>query len=304
MTRQYVADSLDMGDIKSSMDVSLEVARRELQPGSVEVIPPEKAPVKQIVLTGDKADLRTLPIPMHQKDDAGAYLTMACAMKGLNRDFYDITFTKNKFYEPRRMSFSAHKHHHLEAMTCEYEAENKRAPVIVILGHHPAFYLSTCCMTPMGNNDYLTASAFLNEPLRLTPSTTWGDKFLVPADAEVIIEGEIPPHVRDTQNPFGEILGYYQVEMKVPVIEVTAITYRRNGIVEDFWPGHMDHWNLGSIPKEGSVYNVIKKNIPGIKAIHLPLPAQDAASLTSPSKKNSKMSPIKPACKPSLKCLT
>ena len=192
MTRQYVADSLDMGDIKSSMDVSLEVARRELQPGSVEVIPPEKAPVKQVVLTGDKADLRTLPIPMHQKDDAGAYLTMACAMKGLNRDFYDITFTKNKFYEPRRMSFSAHKHHHLEAMTCEYEAENKRAPVIVILSHHPAFYLSTCCMTPMGNNDYLTASAFLNEPLRLTPSTTWGDKFLVPADAEVIIEGEIP----------------------------------------------------------------------------------------------------------------
>jgi 2,5-furandicarboxylate decarboxylase 1 len=270
VTRQYVADSLDMGDIKSGMDVSLEVAKRELQQGSVQVIPPEKAPVKEVVLTGDKADLRTLPIPMHQKDDAGAYLTMACAMKGLNKDFYDITFTKNKYYEPRRMSFSAHKHHHLEAMTCEYEAENKRAPVIVILGHHPAFYLSTCCMTPMGNNDYLTASAFLQEPLRLTPSTTWGDKFLVPADAEVIIEGEIPPGVRDTQNPFGEILGYYQVEMQVPVIEVTAITYRRNGIVEDFWPGHMDHWNLGSIPKEGSVYNVIKKNIPGIKAIHLP----------------------------------
>lgn len=270
VTRQYVADSLYMGDIKSGMEVSLEVARRELQQGSVEVIPPEKAPVKQVVLTGDRADLRNLPIPLHQKDDAGAYLTMACAMKGLNSDFYDITFTKNKFYEPRRMSFSAHKHHHLEAMTCEYEAQNKRAPVIVILGHHPAFYLSTCCMTPLGNNDYLTASAFLQEPLRLTPSTTWGDKFLVPADAEVIIEGEIPPGVRDTQNPFGEILGYYQVEMQVPVIEVTAITYRRGGIVEDFWPGHMDHWNLGSIPKEGSVYNVIKKNIPGIKAIHLP----------------------------------
>ena len=59
-------------------------------------------------------------------------------------------------------------------------------------------------MTPMGNNDYLTASAFLQEPLRLTPSTTWGDKFLVPADAEVIIR-KIPPGVRDKQNPFGEI---------------------------------------------------------------------------------------------------
>jgi 2,5-furandicarboxylate decarboxylase 1 len=269
VTREFVADSLDMTELTSPMDVSREVAKLELQKGSVNVVAPEKAPVKEVVLTGDKADLRILPMPMHQKDDVAPYHTMACAMKGINSDFYDITFTKNRYYSPQRMSFSAHKHHHLEAMTCEYEAQNQRAPVIVILGHHPAFYLSSCAMTAFGNNDYLTASAFLREPLRLTPSTTWGDRFMVPADAEVIIEGEIPPHVRDKQNPFGEILGYYQGEMEVPVIEVTAITMRKNAIVQDFWPGHMDHWNLGSIPKEGSVYNVIKKNIPGIKAIHL-----------------------------------
>ena len=110
--------------------------------------------------------------------------------------------------------------------------------------------------------------------------------------------------MRDTQNPFGEILGYYQVEMDVPVIEVTAITHRRDGIVEDFWPGHMDHWNLGSIPKEGSVYNVIKKNVPGIKAIHLPPSGADAASATSRSKKNSRTSPTKPACRRSSRCPT
>jgi len=270
VTRQFCADSLDMGELKSNMDLSLEVARRELAKGEVQIIGRDKAPVKEAVYKGDRADLRVLPIPMHQKDDVGPYLTMACAMKGLNSDFYDITFTKNRYYEPRRMSFSAHAHHHLEAMTHQYEKQNLRAPVIVILGHHPAFFLSSCAMTPFGNNDYLTASAFLGEPLRLTPSETWGDNFLVPADAEVIIEGEIPPGVRDSQNPFGEILGYYQVEMKVPVIEVTAITHRKNAIVEDFWPGHMDHWNLGSIPKEGSAYNIIKRNVPGIKAIHLP----------------------------------
>lgn len=270
ITRQFCADALGMGDLKSNMDLSLEVARRELQKGDTETLPKAKAPCKEVVLKGSQVDLRTLPISMHQKDDVGAYLTMACVMKSIEGGFYDITFTKNMYYEPRRMSFSAHAHHHLEAMTTEYEKKNKRAPVIVVLGHHPAFFLSSCCMTPFGNNDYLTASAFLQEPLRLTPSETWGEDFLVPADAEVIIEGEVPPHVRESQNPFGEILGYYQIEMKVPVLEVTAITHRKNGIVEDFWPGQMDHWNLGGIPKEGSVFNVIKKNVPGIKAIHLP----------------------------------
>jgi 2,5-furandicarboxylate decarboxylase 1 len=270
VTRQFCADALEMGELKSSMDLSLEVARRELGHGELETIPASKAPCKEVIHRGADADLRMLPIPMHHQDDAGAYLTMACAMKSASNGFYDITFTKNMYYEPRRMSFSAHPHHHLEAMVQEYEKLNRRAPVIVILGHHPAFFLSTCCMTPYGNNDYITASAFLQEPLRLAPSETWGEDFLVPADAEVIIEGEVPPGVRESQNPFGEILGYYQREMKVPVIEVTAITHRRAGIVQDFWPGQMDHWNLGGIPKEGSVFNVIKKNVPGIRAIHLP----------------------------------
>jgi len=270
VTRQFCADALDMGDLKSNMDLSLEVARRELQKGDLETIPPGKAPCKEVVLKGPKADLRILPVPMHWKDDVGPYLTMTCVMKSIDDGFYDITFTKNMYYTPQRMSFSAHPHHHLEAMVQEYEKKNRRAPVIVVLGHHPAFFLSSCCMTPYGNNDYATAAAFLREPLRLTLSETWGEDFLVPADAEVIIEGEVPPHVRESQNPFGEILGYYQWEMKVPVIEVTAITHRKRAIVEDFWPGQMDHWNLGGIPKEGSVYNVIKKNVPGIKALHLP----------------------------------
>ena len=33
VSRQYIADSLDMGDIKSPMEVSLEVARLEQQQG-------------------------------------------------------------------------------------------------------------------------------------------------------------------------------------------------------------------------------------------------------------------------------
>ena len=269
VTRQLCADALGMDGLKSNMELSLEVARLEQQKGEVENLPKDTAPCKEIVLRGAEADIGTLPIPMHHKDDVGPYFTMACVMKSPEGGFYDITFTKNMYYGPRKMSFSAHPHHHLEAILQEYEKKNQRAPVIVILGHHPALFLSTCCVTPFGNDDYRTAAAFLKEPLRLTPSESWGENFLVPADAEVIIEGEVPPGVREKQNPFGEILGYYQEEMKVPVIEVTAITHRKNGVVQDFWPGRMDHWNLGGIPKEGSVFNVIKKNVPGIRAIHL-----------------------------------
>ncbi len=91
VSRQYVADSLDMGDIKSPMEVSLEVAKLEQQQGKIDVIAPEKAPVKEVVLTGEKADLRSCRCPCTKKAMPGPYHTMTCAMKGLNKDFYDIT---------------------------------------------------------------------------------------------------------------------------------------------------------------------------------------------------------------------
>src|SRR5438132_2189201 len=74
VARQYVADSLGMGDIKSPMEVSLEVARRELKDGKVEVIPPERAPDKEVVITGDQAYFRKLVILMYQTDDDVLYL--------------------------------------------------------------------------------------------------------------------------------------------------------------------------------------------------------------------------------------
>ena len=270
INRQLCADALGMGDLKSPMDLSLEIAARELQKGKTTVVTVSEAPCKEVVLKGRKADLTILPIAMHHKDDCAPYLTMTCVIKGMNQDFYDVTFTKNKYLGPHKTCISAHQHHHMDTMIQEYERKDRRTPVIIVLGHHPAFYLASCCLTPFGNNDYETAAAMLQEPLRLVPSETWGKDFLVPADAEIIIEGEIPPHIRETQNPFGEIMGYYQWKFAVPVIEVKAITHRKNAVMQDVWPGNLDHWNLGGIPKEGSVFNLIKKNIPGITAIHLP----------------------------------
>jgi UbiD family decarboxylase len=247
-----------------------EFAQRENCQGHLELVAESEAPCKEVVWEGEAASLLKLPVPMHHQKDVGPYLTMTCIMKGLDQEFYDITFTKNMVKGPNRMSVSAHPHHHLEAMLAEYEMKKMKAPIIVVLGHHPAFYLSSCCITPYGNNDYLTASSFLGEPFRLTPSQTWGNGFLVPADAEIIVEAEIPPGVRETQNPFGEIAGYYQAEMSMPVAEVKAITMKKEGMMQGVFPGHPEHWNLGGIPKEGSVYSVIKRNLPGLKAIHLP----------------------------------
>src|SRR3990167_6794142 len=67
VTRQLCADALGMGELKSNMDLSLEVARRELLKGEVETLPKGKAPCKEVVLKGSQADVRILPISMQDR---------------------------------------------------------------------------------------------------------------------------------------------------------------------------------------------------------------------------------------------
>lgn len=267
-TRGLCAMALGLPAEKGGMELVEEFGRREEMPGSTEIA--DHAPCQEVVRRADDVDLWTLPIPLHHIKDVGPYFTMTCIMKGLNQEFYDITFTKNWVKDPHKMSISAHGHHHLAKIIAEHEKRHLATPMVVVLGHHPAFYLSACSLMPYQNDDYLTASAFLKEPLRLAPSITWGSDFMVPADAEIIIETEIPPGIRETQNPFGEIAGYYQPAMQSPVAEVKAMTTKQHPIMQGIFPGRSEHWHLGGIPKEGSLYKNIKRKFPGVKAVHLP----------------------------------
>ena len=93
---------------------------------------------------------------------------------------------------------------------------------------------------------------------------------MVPADAEMIIEGEIPANVREVEGPFGEFPGTYGPQRLRWIIDVKAMTHRKNAIYQDIFVGHADDWVMGAIPKEGALYNRIKGVVPGVKAVHLP----------------------------------
>ncbi|MBW2409858.1 MAG: UbiD family decarboxylase [Deltaproteobacteria bacterium] len=267
VSRGLCARAIGLAYEQSGMELIKTFGRLEQKTGRMETI--SEAPCQQIVWPEKDIDLWRLPIALHHKDDVGPYFTMTCIMKAYKKDFYDITFTKNWVKEPRKMSVSAHGHHHLARIIADYERQDLVTPMIVVLGHHPAFFLSACCLMPYANNDYQTAGAFLAEPLRLTPSKSWGDEFLVPADAEIVIEAEVLPGVREPQNPFGEIAGYYQPRLQLPVARVKAVTMKKDAIMQGIFPGQAEHWHLGGIPKEGSAFKAIRRKFPDVKAFHL-----------------------------------
>lgn len=269
-TRERCAVALGMNPAECKMPLSLEYARRE----NVS-IPPEtisgQVPVQEVIQTGSAIDVGLLPIVRHFEMDMGPVLTMTCCMKDPDTGSYDISFIKN-FYKgkPDYMGVSIHSPH-LERIVKRYNELGKPAPIITILGHHPAFYLGSLALTSFERDDYELVGGFLGEPLRVASSITWGEDFLVPADAEIIIEGELLPGVKEVVDPFGEVTRQYQAQCLRQAMQIKAITRKKDAIMQDIFSGHHGHWNLGAIPKEGSVYNSLQSKVGGIKAVHMPL---------------------------------
>lgn len=269
-TRERCAMALGLDPARPGMELSLGYSALERQKVEPVVVSRAEAPVKENVLVGEDADVRILPIVRHYEMDLGPVLTMAHVMPARDGSFYEVSFAKT-FYknDPRRMVVSIHTPH-LERLLAEYERRDEPAPIVNVLGHHPAFYLGCLALAPYANDDYATIGSFLRESLRLVPSETWGDRVMVPADAEIVIEGEIPPGQRGIADPFGEVTRLYQAQCLRPIFQVKAITFRHNAIMQDVFSGHRGHWNLGALPKEGSVFNALQRKFGNIKAVHLP----------------------------------
>lgn len=269
-SRKRCALALGHDTDKHKIDLSLEYAR--LAAGAIDpvVLDSSEAPVKQVVLQGERVDMGRLPVVKHYEMDLSPVYTMAMAMKDPDAGAYNVAFIK-AFYknDPRRLGISIHSTHS-ERILRKYEERGEPAPVAHILGHHPAFYLGALALSPYDSDDYAAIGSFMREPLRLTPSTTWGEDFMVPADAEIIVEGEILPGGREVVDPFGEVTRHYQAQCLRQSMQVTALTRRKAAYLQDIFSGHEGHWNLGGIPKEGSVFNAVNARVGNVTAVHMP----------------------------------
>lgn len=93
----------------------------------------------------------------------------------------------------------------------------------------------------------------------------------VPASSEIVIEGRILPHVREDEGPFGEFSGYYAGGvLKMPIIEVSALTQRANAIYQAANTGVpiTENHVIKEIPWEAATFSDIRKKYPEVRALH------------------------------------
>ena len=137
-----------------------------------------------------------------------------------------------------------------------HEERGKEMKIAYWIGHHPAVIMRATSALGYPESHYVAAGAVAGQPLRLAPSETLGDDFLVPADAEFVIEGVMAPEKRALEAPFGEYPRYYGPQRMSPVFDVTALTCR-NGAIWDSYLVGIDN-NYGGTQEEADIYSRVK----------------------------------------------
>ena len=235
------------------------------------VVPPKlvsSAPCKDVIHTGKDVDLTQLPIPTFSEKDPAPFITLGLCISrdpkggGKNTSIYRLQLKGRS-----RLGIMAQQ---LVRQLTEAESIGKGLPIAIAIGTDPVLALATQWMAPYGTDELALAGALRGEPVEVVKAETVDLE--VPATAEIIIEGMVLPNVREEEGPFGEVSGYYTPANPKPIIEVSAITHRRNPIYQAALTGMPTTENhiLKQLPLEASFYWQLKKEFPGVTAVHFP----------------------------------
>ena len=108
----------------------------------------------------------------------------------------------------------------------------------VFIGGPPSLLLAAASKVPYGVDEYGLAGALNGAPVPVVQAETFDA--LVPANAELVIEGEIRTDMLEPEAPFGEASGYLGPRKMEKIFDVKAITHRRKpiyqGIISEFPP--------------------------------------------------------------------
>ncbi|MBI2881921.1 MAG: UbiD family decarboxylase [Candidatus Tectomicrobia bacterium] len=230
-----------------------EVARRLAQgPGETHRV--ETAPCKEVIWLGKEADLFRLPIAVHSKGDGGRYIGSGVHVtRDPDTGVQNECILRNQIRESHHTGFMMARRHSFEHYK-KYQARREPMPMAVVIGLHPAYEIAAVYSgRHTGCDEFALAGSLLGEPVELVRCET--SDIWVPAGAEIVIEGEVPPGVFEEEGPFGEFTGYMGKAGKRPVWDVKAITLRKNAIYRHLNASQFtDHQVLGAVSNEAELY--------------------------------------------------
>lgn len=232
-----------------------------------------KAPVQDFV--SELPDLAMLPVQTCWPGDAGPLLTWPVVLTRpygtVSADVarYNAGVYRAQVLGRDRLILRWLAHRGGAAHHRSWASRKQKMPVAIVLGADPATLLSAALPLPETVSELAFSGVLRGSRAELVPARTV--PLLVPAHAEMVLEGWVSASETAPEGPFGDHTGYYNAVEPFPVMQVTAVTHRRD-------PLYLST-STGRPPDEpsviGEVFNdlalpVIRQQIPEVRDLWLP----------------------------------
>ena len=226
---------------RMGMGCALEEIEQRWMRAATAPIPPrivEDAPCQEIVISGEALDQRGnaldgLPVPISTPGwDIAPFTTLSAYItKDPDTGIQNMGVYRGQLKAPRRLGMNPS----LELRPGIYvhwekqKARGKKLPAAVLLGAPPCVIFAAVQKLPETMDELQVAGALVGAPINVVQAKTVD--LLVPAEAEIVIEGLIDTEYLEPEAPFGESHGHVNLQEFNAYMDVTCITRRRDAIL-------------------------------------------------------------------------
>jgi UbiD family decarboxylase len=236
------------------------------------------APVQEEVYSGSKLrefPVTRLPSPVEEPGfSCGIRVTAPFITKDPETGMRNVGMYSGHFRGDQKLIAGIAKTHH--AMLYHHPSAARRKeplPVAIVLGCLPDIVYVSAANLPYGIDEIAVAGGIRQRPVDLVPCKTI--PLEVPADAEIVIEGEISLDAMERGEPFSDYPGYLMAERGLrPVIDIKAITHRREAIFTAILVGlpPSESNGISRTCREMMLYNFLKYscNLPEVVEVCCP----------------------------------
>ncbi len=200
------------------------------------VLPVEvsEAPVLENQQENGAIDLLQFPAPKWHEYDGGRYIGTGDMVitRDPDSNWVNAGTYRVQLHDRNTLGLYISPGHHGRLIREKYWSRGQSCPVAIVFGVHPAVWMPSCLGFPWGTPEYQISGALSGGPLEVIKGKDTG--LPIPAQAEIVIEGECPPQEKESrkEGPFGEWPGYYGSGARTePVVKVTRVMYRNEPIL-------------------------------------------------------------------------
>ncbi len=229
-----------------------------------------KGKCQEIEYLNDDINLLDIPVLTTWEQDGGPFITMGQVYtQSFDGQLVNVGMYRLQVYDKNHLGMHWQIHKDSSHFFDQYQKAGKKMPVSIAIGGDPLYTWCATAPLPYGVNELLMYGLIKKQPARLVQSIT--TPLCVPEDADYVIEGWIDPSELKTEGPFGDHTGYYTLEEPYPVMEVSAITTKKDRVflatvvgkppLEDKYMG----WATGKI-----FFPLLKTTVPDLLDYHMP----------------------------------